>query len=124
MTMPRAQSRRVLRRFPREVNPRLAARLISHFNVPPSNAAPPSRPQRLHRRFFRGKSCRIALKFRLMPLAVPDFRLGEQALQKRSPETRNCRFNAVDLRNVRAHSNDHLFAPRSRNLRVHYNGKG
>jgi polyphenol oxidase len=114
----------MLRRSSREINSRLPARFVPHFNVPPSHAAPPSRAERLHGRLFRSKSRRIALKFRLVPLAIPNFLRAVHAFNERVPKAPNRSFDAVNFRNVRAGPYDHSLPripnPRSR---VHYNGK-
>ena len=42
---------------------RLSARLARHFDIPPAHAEPPSRSQRLHRRFFGGESPGVTFEF-------------------------------------------------------------
>lgn len=117
MEMPRTHPLRKLRRLSRQMNPRLSARRIPHFNVAPTHSVPPSRAQRLHRRFFRRETRRVPLKFRLVPLAVSPLLFREHALDERLPKTPNRRFHAVNLGYVHSHPYDHLvsrIAPDSR----------
>ena len=52
-----------------------------HFDVSPTHAAPPACSQRLHRRFFGGKTSRIAFEFVLVALAVCHFARCVQAFE-------------------------------------------
>jgi hypothetical protein len=89
---------------------RLPAGKIRHFNVHPAHAMAPSRPQRLHRRFLHGESPRITLEAILVPLAVRNFSASEQPVNKSLPVARDRRFDTIYLRDVHAHSDDHMLS--------------
>src|SRR5438309_1813486 len=57
-------------RLTRNCQCRPPARLPHHFQIYPSHAAPPARPQRFHRRFFRSEPSRIPLILVPEPFAV------------------------------------------------------
>lgn len=108
MEVPSSHPLGKLRRFSRQMNSRLPARRIPHFNVPPTHPVPPSRAQRFHGRFFRRKARRVPLKFRLVPLAIPPLLIREHALDERPPKSRNRCFHAVNLGDVHAHPDNHF----------------
>ncbi len=51
-----------------------AGRLAHHFYIAPAHAESPARSQRFHRRFFGGKSSRVAFEFAAKTFAVRHFR--------------------------------------------------
>src|SRR5579871_1183633 len=53
-----------------------------NFDIAPPDAAAPSRAQRLHASLFGGKARGVAFKATGAALAILDFALGEDALQK------------------------------------------
>ena len=84
-----------------------AAAVFAHdFQVYPADPAPPARSQRLHGRFFCGKTPRVALKFVLEPFAVGNFLGGEDALQKSSAVALNGALDALHFGDIHAQTDD------------------
>src|SRR5260370_29808616 len=97
---------RNLRCLARDRQRRTPARLAHHFQIHPFHAAPPARPQRLHRCFLRSKPPRIPLILVLEPLAVLAFPHRVNSPQKNFPMPLDRPLNAIHLRNVHSHPNN------------------
>src|SRR6267154_559747 len=78
----RAELLRDGRRLTVKLNSRTLPFRAHHFNIPPSDAATPSRAQRLHSGFLGGEARGIAFKTAGFSFAVTDFALGEDASKK------------------------------------------
>src|SRR6266567_8840866 len=61
---------------------RAASWLSNNFDIPPADAAAPSRAQGLHRRFLCRKTGRVSLHAIGLRLAVLDFTFSENSTQK------------------------------------------
>ena len=76
------------------------------FQICPTNAAPPARPQRLHRRLLRRESPRVALVFVFELFAVFALLFRIYAPEKNLTVALDGALYAVHLGNVHAHSDD------------------
>src|SRR5271163_1983350 len=78
-----------------------------YFNIPPTNTATPSRAERLHPRFFGGKTRGIAFEAMASLFAVTNFAIGEYAPQKADAKALDALTNARNFGDVQAGANDH-----------------
>jgi len=78
----------------------LAAGLARDFDIAPSDAAAPARPERLHGGFFRSETGRISLELVAMAFAVGDFGGSEQSIEERLAVARDGSLDAVDFGDV------------------------
>src|ERR1700683_1116293 len=79
------------------------------FAIAPAHAVAPTRAQSLHRRFFGGEARSIALHAVGLGVAIADFALCIDSLQKTIAEARNRLPDARNFGDVNACADDHIF---------------
>src|SRR6266852_4054857 len=86
---------------------RTPSRHPNYFTIAPAHPVIPSRAQRLHRRFLRSKSRRIALDAICLGIAIANFALSKNSPYKAISEALNGVANAGNFGDVDASANDH-----------------
>src|SRR5580658_3939143 len=84
-----AQPRCDLAGFSMKSHGRTSTRQARHFAILPAHAMAPARAQSLHRRFFRGEACGIALGAVDLGITVADFARCIDAMQKAIAKARD-----------------------------------